>query len=180
VYWPHEQDIDLESYSKLVCALLDVPVYGNVLESLHVLFSLFLEFKANPWFNQAAAGRISSPSRPLSGPAHGTGGLTGALRRQATASCLLQSCEWQEQQKQRLLLSLHTGTDKIGSSCSSEQSITLLQQSYKCLEVLIADPNACKRSFQEMMLGSKLVLNDSTLLLTTRCRAEPVKVCRYQ
>eukprot|EP00775_Hariotina_reticulata_P005004 gene5005-5245_t len=62
-------DMDLESYSRLVCALLDVPVYDNVLESLHVLFSLFLEFKANPWFNQAAAGGSSSgPSRPLSGP----------------------------------------------------------------------------------------------------------------
>lgn len=44
------QDLDVLSYSKLVCALLDVPVYDNVVESLHLLFSLFLEFKQNPFF----------------------------------------------------------------------------------------------------------------------------------
>lgn len=44
------QALDLLSYSKLVCALLDVPVYDNIIESLHVLFSLFLEFKQNPFF----------------------------------------------------------------------------------------------------------------------------------
>eukprot|EP00878_Enallax_costatus_P027639 GHUV01029776.1.p1 GENE.GHUV01029776.1~~GHUV01029776.1.p1 ORF type:complete len:254 (+),score=60.19 GHUV01029776.1:1292-2053(+) len=42
--------LDLLTYSKLVCALLDVPVYDNIIESLYVLFSLFLEFKQNPFF----------------------------------------------------------------------------------------------------------------------------------
>eukprot|EP00879_Flechtneria_rotunda_P015501 GHRR01016211.1.p1 GENE.GHRR01016211.1~~GHRR01016211.1.p1 ORF type:complete len:224 (+),score=80.38 GHRR01016211.1:1292-1963(+) len=45
-------DLDLLSYSKLVCALTGVPVYDNVIESLHVLFTLFLEFKQNPFFRQ--------------------------------------------------------------------------------------------------------------------------------
>lgn len=44
------QELDLLSYSKLVCTLLDVPVYDNVIESLHLVFSLFLEFKQNPFF----------------------------------------------------------------------------------------------------------------------------------
>lgn len=44
------QELDLLAYGKLVCALLDVPVYDNVIDSLHVVFSLFLAFKQNPFF----------------------------------------------------------------------------------------------------------------------------------
>jgi intraflagellar transport protein 46 len=56
----------LLSYSKLVCALLDVPVYDNVIESLHVLFSLLLEFKQNPFFRDHLMATGTSSSRPES------------------------------------------------------------------------------------------------------------------
>ncbi|WIA20887.1 hypothetical protein OEZ85_005233 [Tetradesmus obliquus] len=59
-------DLDLLSYSKLVCALLDVPVYDNVIESLHVLFSLLLEFKQNPFFRDHLMASSTSISRPES------------------------------------------------------------------------------------------------------------------
>ncbi|MEW5306590.1 MAG: hypothetical protein WDW38_007898 [Sanguina aurantia] len=47
-----ELDLDLKTYSKMLCALLDIPVYENPVESLHVLFTLYLEFKNNPVFRQ--------------------------------------------------------------------------------------------------------------------------------
>ncbi len=46
------QELDLLTYVKVVCGLLDIPVHDNPVESLHVLFSLFLEFKSNPFFKQ--------------------------------------------------------------------------------------------------------------------------------
>jgi len=47
-----ELDVDLKTYVKLVCGILDIPVYDNPVESLHVLFTLYLEFKSNPVFKQ--------------------------------------------------------------------------------------------------------------------------------
>nr|CAG4711382.1 unnamed protein product [Naegleria fowleri] len=41
-------DVDLDEYIKIICSLLDIPVYeGHLIESLHVLFTLYLEFKTN-------------------------------------------------------------------------------------------------------------------------------------
>ncbi|EFC39557.1 hypothetical protein NAEGRDRAFT_81229 [Naegleria gruberi] len=41
-------DVDLEEYVKIICSLLDIPVYdGHLIESLHVLFTLYLDFKTN-------------------------------------------------------------------------------------------------------------------------------------
>lgn len=45
-------DLDLKSLVKVVCGILDIPVYENPVESLHVLFTLYLEFKNNPVFKQ--------------------------------------------------------------------------------------------------------------------------------
>jgi len=39
----------------MICGILDIPVYENPVESLHLLFSLYLEFKHNPIFGQQAA-----------------------------------------------------------------------------------------------------------------------------
>ncbi|XP_029985991.1 intraflagellar transport protein 46 homolog isoform X2 [Sphaeramia orbicularis] len=36
---------DLDQYCDLVCALLDIPVYGGRIQALHLLFSLYLEFR---------------------------------------------------------------------------------------------------------------------------------------
>ena len=44
------QDVDLSTFVKIVCSILDIPVYDNPIESLHTLFTLYLEFKNNPAF----------------------------------------------------------------------------------------------------------------------------------
>ncbi|KAG7378696.1 Intraflagellar transport protein 46 [Phytophthora pseudosyringae] len=42
-----ELDVNLKELAKIVCAMLDIPVYeGNYVQSLHVLFSLYLEIEA--------------------------------------------------------------------------------------------------------------------------------------
>ncbi len=46
-------DVTLKQYAKVVCALLDIPVYSNHVESLHVLFSLYSAFKENQHFSSA-------------------------------------------------------------------------------------------------------------------------------
>ena len=40
-------DISLADYAKICCALLDIPVHDNLIESLHHMFSLYLEFENN-------------------------------------------------------------------------------------------------------------------------------------
>eukprot|EP01105_Mastigella_eilhardi_P024619 TRINITY_DN645_c5_g1_i1.p1 TRINITY_DN645_c5_g1~~TRINITY_DN645_c5_g1_i1.p1 ORF type:complete len:382 (+),score=113.78 TRINITY_DN645_c5_g1_i1:47-1147(+) len=44
-------EVDLKTYVRILCSILDIPVHTNVIESLHVLFTLFSEFKENPHFN---------------------------------------------------------------------------------------------------------------------------------
>lgn len=44
-----------------MCAMMDIPVYDNIIESLHLLFTTFMEFKNNAHFTQlgaAGAGRL--------------------------------------------------------------------------------------------------------------------------
>ena len=48
-------DIDLKAYINTLCNILDVPVQKQsgdkaLTESLHVLFTLYCDFKANPHF----------------------------------------------------------------------------------------------------------------------------------
>ena len=50
-----EIDLPLAEYAKMICGLLDIPVHklGNkksIVEALHLLFSLYAEFKENPHF----------------------------------------------------------------------------------------------------------------------------------
>ena len=45
-------DLNLEEYTRIVCSLFDIPVHQNSVESLHVLFTLFSEFKNNQHFQQ--------------------------------------------------------------------------------------------------------------------------------
>ncbi|VDN27033.1 unnamed protein product [Dibothriocephalus latus] len=40
-----EMDCSLTDYVDTVCAILDIPVYNNRIHSLHLLFSLYMEFK---------------------------------------------------------------------------------------------------------------------------------------
>ena len=43
--------LELKDLIQVLCNVLDIPVYDNLVESLHVLFTLYLEFKNNPYFN---------------------------------------------------------------------------------------------------------------------------------
>ena len=51
-----DMDLSLTEYAQVICALLDIPVKGNVVESLHVLFSLYQEFKSNLFFQTKGPG----------------------------------------------------------------------------------------------------------------------------
>ncbi|KAL5499630.1 hypothetical protein EMCRGX_G011082 [Ephydatia muelleri] len=46
---------DLAQYADIICALLDIPVHQNRVHSLHVLFSLYLEFKNSQHFKELEA-----------------------------------------------------------------------------------------------------------------------------
>ena len=58
--------VSTSQLARVMCALLDVPVYGSITESLHVLFTLFLEFKNNP-FLAAGRARGAYEAPPASG-----------------------------------------------------------------------------------------------------------------
>ena len=50
-------DMDLQNYAKLACTLLDIPVHNtkndkNLIESLHVFFTLYSVFKENVYFQK--------------------------------------------------------------------------------------------------------------------------------
>ena len=50
-------DVSVEVYVKIVCSILGIPIHNtnsskNVIESLHVLFSLYSDFKSNQHFKQ--------------------------------------------------------------------------------------------------------------------------------
>eukprot|EP00163_Fabomonas_tropica_P031047 TRINITY_DN7252_c0_g1_i2.p1 TRINITY_DN7252_c0_g1~~TRINITY_DN7252_c0_g1_i2.p1 ORF type:complete len:370 (-),score=76.27 TRINITY_DN7252_c0_g1_i2:139-1248(-) len=47
---PADIDVDLLDYCRMVCAILDIPVHNNIMESLHTLFTLFMEFRSNQYF----------------------------------------------------------------------------------------------------------------------------------
>jgi intraflagellar transport protein 46 len=44
-------DLSLEDYVKLIAVLLDVPVHSDHTDTLHVIFTLYSEFKNNPHFS---------------------------------------------------------------------------------------------------------------------------------
>ena len=45
-------EMSLAEYVKVLCAILDIPVYDNPIESLHVMFTLYMDFKNNTYFQQ--------------------------------------------------------------------------------------------------------------------------------
>ena len=70
-------NLDLASYVRVVCAMLDIPVYGSLTEALHVLFTLYSDFKANVHFQQQLA--ADQQQQPAGGMGMGMG--MGSLRR---------------------------------------------------------------------------------------------------
>ena len=50
-----ELDMTLPEYTRVLCAILDIPVYDNPVESLHLMFNVFMEFRNNPHFQARLA-----------------------------------------------------------------------------------------------------------------------------
>ena len=53
-----ELDANLADLVRICCSILDIPVYNSLTESLHVLFTLYAEFKANVHFQQQLDGEM--------------------------------------------------------------------------------------------------------------------------
>lgn len=53
-------DCDLNEYIDIICSILDIPVHTNRIHSLHVLFTLYSEFKNSQHFNQLAQDNLLS------------------------------------------------------------------------------------------------------------------------
>ena len=51
---PARLHCSLAEYTDAVCGLLDIPVYGSRIQSLHLLFSLYLEFRDSQHFTRRA------------------------------------------------------------------------------------------------------------------------------
>ena len=43
-------DLSLTEYSKVLCSILDIPTYENPIEALHLMFTLYMDFRNNPHF----------------------------------------------------------------------------------------------------------------------------------
>lgn len=58
-----DMDLTIEEYAKIICAFLDIPVKGNIIESLHVLFTLFMTFEENQHFPENDAPKAPGEER---------------------------------------------------------------------------------------------------------------------
>ena len=65
--------LSLEEYVRMMCAVLDIPVYGSLVQSLHVAFTLFHEFRQNVHF-QANFGGVGGGGGASGGGGGGGGG----------------------------------------------------------------------------------------------------------
>ncbi|KAM6158608.1 intraflagellar transport protein 46 homolog [Rhynchocyon petersi] len=63
-----EIDCSLAEYIDMICAILDIPVYKSRIQSLHLLFSLYSEFKNSQHFKVLAEGKkaFTPPSNSTS------------------------------------------------------------------------------------------------------------------
>lgn len=69
-----EIDCSLAEYIDMICAILDIPFYKSRIQSLHLLFSLYSEFKNSQHFKALAEGKKSiHPSTQLCLPGWGCG-----------------------------------------------------------------------------------------------------------
>jgi len=58
--------ISLEEYVRIICGMLDIPVHKlsnskSLVEALHVVFTLYLEFKQNPHFQKGIKQELEKP-----------------------------------------------------------------------------------------------------------------------
>ena len=54
--------------------MMDIPVYNSTIQSLHVLFTLYSEFKTNQHFMNIQAANTAPPSAAGAGAGAGSGG----------------------------------------------------------------------------------------------------------
>lgn len=60
-----DMDCDLKKYIDTICSILDIPVYkDNRVQSLHVLFSLYMEFKNSQHFQTSGLDEPKGESEP--------------------------------------------------------------------------------------------------------------------
>ncbi|CAK9018672.1 Intraflagellar transport protein 46 homolog [Durusdinium trenchii] len=57
-------DLDLKDYARVVCAVLDIPVFSSMVEPLHVLFTLYSEFRNNQHFRNVDNNNKSQLQEP--------------------------------------------------------------------------------------------------------------------
>ncbi|KAK6467924.1 intraflagellar transport protein 46-like protein [Huso huso] len=57
-----EINCDLGEYIDMICAVLDIPVYKNRIQCLHILFTLYSEFKNSQHFKALAEGKKTGRS----------------------------------------------------------------------------------------------------------------------
>ena len=55
-------DLSVEEYVRVICAILDIPVKRNIIESLHHLFALFAQFEGNQYFQSQNVGMYNDNS----------------------------------------------------------------------------------------------------------------------
>lgn len=51
---PARLNCSLTEYTDIICSLLDIPAYSSRIQSLHLLFSLYLEFRDSQHFTRRA------------------------------------------------------------------------------------------------------------------------------
>lgn len=54
-------DLSIAEYAKVLCSILDIPTYDNPIESLHLMFSLYIDFRNNPHFQARMLGGGAEP-----------------------------------------------------------------------------------------------------------------------
>mmetsp|Transcript_35674 Transcript_35674/g.65422 ORF Transcript_35674/g.65422 Transcript_35674/m.65422 type:complete len:380 (+) Transcript_35674:76-1215(+) len=57
-------DLDLKTYIKVIAGILDVPVHDQITEALHVIFTLYSEFKSNQHFSKTDNGGAFGANDP--------------------------------------------------------------------------------------------------------------------
>ena len=59
-------DLDMPTpvLAKALCALLDIPFHGDIIDSLHCMFMLFLEMKNNEMINPPDANAMAPAGKP--------------------------------------------------------------------------------------------------------------------
>ncbi|GFT03476.1 intraflagellar transport protein 46 homolog [Nephila pilipes] len=67
-----ELDCSLEEYVELLCGIMDIPVYRSKIQSLHVLFTLFLEFRNSQHFRSLAMDNEYGDAQKSESHANGT------------------------------------------------------------------------------------------------------------